>query len=417
MELGLRVKFLQKLYQVDDYLNSSFEGLTPAERRFYWWKTRASASGAITNLLFGFVFWLIGVPEMIYVNIAASLVWVLVLFLLFRKISMSILCSMVVVAPAWLAVHFVGWGAGFQYDLIILPAVALIHLNKRSAMFSHIVLPLTSVVLLYPFYANATPLYDISGNVLTILYTFNLASIFIRLPIITYFFYSKNIETAEQALQEQYKLAENLLHNILPVPVAKRLKEESHTIADSFESVSILFADIVGFTPLSEKLKPQDVVSLLNTLFSRFDTLTEKYSLEKIKTIGDAYMVAAGIPEHKENHAELILDFALEIMSDLAEYNNANNTDIKVRIGINSGPVIAGVMGIKKFSYDLWGDSVNTASRMETSGVPGEIHITSETYKLISDKYTVNKREPIEIKGKGLMQTYFVIKKNTKENN
>jgi PAS domain S-box-containing protein len=212
-----------------------------------------------------------------------------------------------------------------------------------------------------------------------------------------------------QALRWEKKKVERLLLNILPRKIAKQLKEEPGLIAQGFEEVTILFADLVNFTPLAAKTSPRDLVSLLNEIFSSFDRLCDKHDLEKIKTIGDAYMVAGGLPTPREDHAEAIADMALDMQQSLELFNQARGTDLSLRIGINTGAAIAGVIGIKKFIYDLWGDAVNTASRMESHGVPGRIHISETTCARLGDRYRVKKRGRMTIKGKGEMTTYFLL--------
>ncbi|PZU99295.1 MAG: hypothetical protein DCE90_01910 [Pseudanabaena sp.] len=214
---------------------------------------------------------------------------------------------------------------------------------------------------------------------------------------------------AEEALHIEQEKSERLLLNILPKAIADRLKQSHGVIADSFESVTVLFADIVNFTKISSELSPQDLVDLLNLIFSNFDTLCETYGLEKIKTIGDAYMVAGGIPVPTENHAEAIASMALEMVNKVTELRNLTGKQLQIRIGIHTGAVIAGVIGTQKFIYDLWGDTVNVASRMESHGEVGKIQVTQETYELLKHKFELNQRGAIEVKGKGEMQTYWLI--------
>ncbi len=209
-------------------------------------------------------------------------------------------------------------------------------------------------------------------------------------------------------LQEQQDKSEKLLLNILPEAIADRLKEDESTIADTFTNVTILFADIVGFTPLSARLSPSRVVYVLNDIFSAFDQLAEKHGLEKIKTIGDAYMVVGGLPTPRHDHAEAIAEMALDMQEEISRLSAIHNQSFSIRVGINSGPVVAGVIGIKKFIYDLWGDSVNTASRMESQGIPGCIQVTEVTYEILKDKFFLEKRGMIEVKGKGKMVTYLL---------
>jgi PAS domain S-box-containing protein len=214
---------------------------------------------------------------------------------------------------------------------------------------------------------------------------------------------------SEVALRLARKKAELLLLNVLPQPVAERLKRGQRTIAESFEAVTVLFADLVDFTKFSTRTSPTELVEILNVIFSMFDRLAQQHGLEKIKTIGDAYMVVAGLPTPRPDHAEAIAKMALDMQSAILQFNAEHNEAFRIRIGINSGPVVAGVIGIKKFSYDLWGDTVNTASRMETHGIPGCIQVTAATYELLRDKYVFEERYPIQVKGKGEMTTYLLI--------
>lgn len=219
------------------------------------------------------------------------------------------------------------------------------------------------------------------------------------------------IQRTAQLAAEREK-SERLLLNILPEPIAQQLKEGQNAIADRFAEVTILFADVVGFTKLSERVSPEELVNLLDKLFSEFDLLSDRYGLEKIKTIGDAYMVACGLPNIRPDHAEAVAQMALEMQHGIARFNIENNCQLSIRIGINSGPVVAGVIGKKKFIYDLWGDAVNTASRMESHGVAGQIQVTESTFNLLKDKYVFEERGAIEIKGKGEMNTYLLLGRN-----
>ena len=213
---------------------------------------------------------------------------------------------------------------------------------------------------------------------------------------------------AEAALRLEQEKSDRLLLNVLPQVIAERLKQDQSIIADTFAEVTVLFADIVGFTQISAQISPTELVSLLNDIFSTFDRLAEKHGLEKIKTIGDAYMVVGGLPMPRNDHAEAIAQMAIDMQQAIIEFSDTYNQDFSIRIGINSGPVVAGVIGIKKFIYDLWGDTVNTASRMESHGLPGCIQVTSATYQRLQEKYLLESRGTIEVKGKGEMNTYFL---------
>lgn len=217
-------------------------------------------------------------------------------------------------------------------------------------------------------------------------------------------------QTARQLAAEQEK-SERLLLNMLPSAISDRLKQEPSAIADGFAEATVLFADIVGFTELSGRLSPRELVSRLNDIFSRFDALVERHDLEKIKTIGDAYMVVGGLPEPRADHAEAIATLALDIQQEIRTISQELGEPFTMRMGINSGPVIAGVIGTKKFVYDLWGDTVNIASRMESHGQAGCIQVTESTYQCLKHRYHFQERGLVPIKGKGNMQTYWLLGK------
>jgi adenylate cyclase len=218
---------------------------------------------------------------------------------------------------------------------------------------------------------------------------------------------------AQEELKIQQEQSEKLLLNILPKAIAERLKVEQSTIADSFEEVSVLFADIVGFTELSGRMSPTELVKRLNVIFSHFDQLAEMYGVEKIKTIGDAYMVVGGLPTPRDDHAEAIAEMALGMQAKIAKLSDDTGEKLAIRIGINSGPVVAGVIGVSKFTYDLWGDTVNVAARMEVTGFAGSIQVTDVTYELLKDKYIFEKRGIIPVKGKGDMITHWLVKRKS----
>ena len=221
--------------------------------------------------------------------------------------------------------------------------------------------------------------------------------------------FARQRRDALAALQAEHERAEGLLLNILPGSIAERLKASPTTIADQFTEASVLFADVVDFTPRSQNLAPAEVVGMLDRLFSHFDTLAERYDLEKIKTIGDAYMVAAGVPIPRPDHARALALLALDMNEAVAPGGAVGDLGLQVRIGINSGPVVAGVIGRKRFLYDLWGDAVNTASRMESAGTPDRIQITAATRELLEDEFVCERRGAIAVKGKGEMETWYLV--------
>jgi adenylate cyclase len=213
------------------------------------------------------------------------------------------------------------------------------------------------------------------------------------------------------ALRVEQARAEDLLLNILPRSIADRLKIDTHTIADQFSAASILFADVVDFTPRSELMEPAQVVGLLDHLFSHFDVLAERYEVEKIKTIGDCYMVAAGVPNPRPDHAQTLVSLGLDMVEAMHSSDEVGHLGLELRVGINSGPVVAGVIGRKRFLYDLWGDAVNTASRMESHGTPGRVQITRATHELVADAFECEPRGTIDVKGKGEMEIWHVLRR------
>jgi class 3 adenylate cyclase len=211
-----------------------------------------------------------------------------------------------------------------------------------------------------------------------------------------------------RALERERGRSERLLLNVLPAAVAERLKDDGSRIADHADEVTVLFADLVGFTAVADRSDPRKVVDLLGEIFSAFDDLVDESGLEKIKTLGDGYMVAAGIPSPRGDHAEAAADLALAMRRRLAALPRAREAGLQLRIGLDSGPVVAGVIGRRRFSYDLWGDTVNTASRMESHARPGEIQVTERTYERLRAAFELDPREALEVKGKGVMRTYLL---------
>jgi len=216
------------------------------------------------------------------------------------------------------------------------------------------------------------------------------------------------LQREKEMLHIEQMKSEKLMLNILPKPIADRLKRGEKNIAGSYPEVTVLFSDLVGFTKMSATKTAPELVKLLNDIFSRFDKRAELLGLEKIKTIGDAYMAVGGLPIPRSDHAEIVADMALGMYQDLADFNQANQQEIQMRIGIHSGPVVAGVIGFTKFSYDLWGNTVNTASRMESTSGNGRIQVSAITHELLKEHFVLEERELIECKGLGPMLTSYV---------
>ncbi len=213
-----------------------------------------------------------------------------------------------------------------------------------------------------------------------------------------------------RSLAQERRRSERLLKNLLPYSIARQLKRQHQAIAQEYENVTIVFADIVGFTPLSERLSPSELVGMLDELFSQFDRLVEAQGLEKIKTIGDCYMAAAGVPKPMADHAVASVRLGIRMLRCVERFSRERGYALQLRIGIHSGDVVAGVIGRKRYSYDLWGDTVNTASRMESHGSPGKIQVTRETYALIKSDYICDCMGEIQVKGKGAMEVWQVVR-------
>jgi class 3 adenylate cyclase/putative methionine-R-sulfoxide reductase with GAF domain len=212
-----------------------------------------------------------------------------------------------------------------------------------------------------------------------------------------------------RALSAAMARAEGLLLNTLPAPIARRLQAGEQRIAEHFDHVTVLFADLVGFTPMSAGSAPEAIVALLSAVFTEFDTLCDRFGLEKIKTIGDAYMAVGGLPTPRPDHAEAMADMAVAMLGAVSRVNAALGTSLAVRIGMHSGPVVAGIISTRKFAYDLWGDTVNTASRMESHGLSGKVHVHESTYLALRGTHAFEPRGKIDVKGLGSMTTYFLL--------
>lgn len=234
--------------------------------------------------------------------------------------------------------------------------------------------------------------------------------------VVTHLFFNlfKKSFLVQKELEKERERSEELLLNILPKEIAGELKNSNQMVADGYDEATVLFADIVNFTPLAEELSPSSVVTLLDDIMSSFDRIVESYDVEKIKTVGDEYFLVGGIPRKIDNHAIQTAEISIKMMNDIQKYKRKKGTPFNLRVGLHTGPVVAGVIGSEKFVYDCWGDTVNVGSRMESQGVPGKIQVTSATKKAIQDQvngeklFDFEKRGLISVKGKGEISTYFL---------
>ena len=291
---------------------------------------------------------------------------------------------------------------------ILCPLGALAFQSSKAAGYWLFVFIICMVLVF--FLENKVPdKTPLPGELVSILFASNIAAVTVLVFYLLRYFVNQNELVKEQLKHEQEK-SETLLLNILPISIAQRLKAGEKVIADEHDRAVILFADIVEFTTASQHIAPKTLVENLNKIFTHFDQLVEKYALEKIKTIGDAYMVASGLNDI-DSGAKSMADLSLAMMRDIQNFSLDGKVKCDLRIGIHIGSVTAGVIGSKKFSYDVWGDAVNTASRMESSGEPGKIQVSEEFYNHIKDSYECFYRGRMEIKGKGPMDLYFLIGK------
>ncbi|CUS02381.2 putative Adenylate cyclase [Candidatus Promineifilum breve] len=369
----------------------------------------AGLMGVITALLFTVLY---------FIGDAPLLAWLFLLTFVWTSITLAILWLRprayywaVLVTALYVTIHpwvVVVASGGYRSGLLpmlwalIGPGVAVVLIGIRPALFNAALYVVLAAVaaLLDPWAAAHAPQLPE-----WIRLTIGLISAVIpgMMVVLISLFLFRQVERARMQ-------ADALLRNILPSPVADRLKIDPTSIAESFNEVTVLFADIVGFTRMSAAADAREVVGLLNAIFSDFDGLADKHGLEKIKTIGDAYMVVGGLPEPRPDHLEAVVAFAFDALEVMKKYRAWNGEAIGLRIGINTGPIVAGVIGRRKFIYDLWGDTVNTASRMESFGLENVIQVTKTVRDKLDGRYTFEERGPFEVKGKGMMTTYLLNK-------
>lgn len=381
--------------------------------RTYYSMLLANFMALLLHLAWIFIFHGLGFTTLSLVNVASVLIWILNIYILCRwgaVLTSVVVGSTEVVGHQFLAIYYLGWDYGFQYFLMVIVAFAfMMNFKTLTIPVTMFVVCLLSFLGFYYQVQHWNPQHADAGE--AVRETFLIANVTSAFTILAFmaYVYSEAARTAEGKLELERQKSEKLLLNILPVSIAHRLKEGKSVIADHFESATVMFSDIVGFTALSEKATPSELVSRLGRIFSAFDDLAEKHGLEKIKTIGDAYMVAGGLPELREGHAKDVSAMALDMLAAVALCNQEADEPVSVRIGIHSGPAVAGVIGIKKFAYDVWGDTVNTASRMESSGLPGRIQLSEQAVALLDDDFVIEERGTVEVKGKGGMKTYWLL--------
>jgi adenylate cyclase len=387
---------------------------TDSEELAMWKRLIAGATffGILNLPAFGIVLWLFEAKYTALGMFAYALVNAVTLpiFLLTKKYHWyrNLHMALLAIGPA---VYTITMGGVLASGILLIwcmwmPAAGLASGPRRSAaswaIFAAVTIILTSVLVQF------TPTFDHPPVVLSqIIGTMNLVSVGTFLYMILNNFVAQRDSSRAQLAAEKER-SEELLLNVLPKSIATRLQAGETVIADRFNGVTILFADMVGFTPLSERTNAESVVAWLNDLFTRFDQLVEARGIEKIRTIGDAYMAVSGAPISRDDHAEVMVALALEMAAELNVFCSENELDISFRIGINSGSAIGAIIGTSKFHYDVWGKAVNLAARMESHSLPGRIQITAQTKDLLNGKYELESRGPINVKGMGMLETWFV---------
>jgi adenylate cyclase len=391
-------------------VNVGTSGYAPAAARRLKIVNAVTIAALVLNLAIGLAFLATGWKALwsIIIAIFAFEVGLLITPLLHRindAVAAYYLCILAAIAFTVLG-HLEGSAAGAHYFMLAGPAVLLVFGTTRVAgslgiaalmigVFCYVEFLVPAHSVLPIKYAGPTKIFCLIGSSAVV---FGALYYALRLG-----------EDAEAALGREYVRSETLLLNLMPRSIAERLKNTPNKIiADHFNEVTILFADIVDFTPRANKLSPSDLVRFLNRVFSEFDELAEKYRLEKIKTIGDAYMVAGGMPEKLVGHADAVADLALDMIDAMGRLSRELGDSLTVRIGIHTGPVVAGVIGTRKLFYDVWGDTVNTASRMESHGSAGRIQVTDDARKMLGDRYVFSARGTVNVKGRGPMDLFYL---------
>ena len=304
------------------------------------------------------------------------------------------------VGSATAFIFLIGWNSFFHLWYINL-AILIIAVPLDIRLKSFLALVFISIYsYMFISFSEMEPLYKINDLTESIIGVSNIVGslLVLGLPMGMYSIF----------LEQERNKSEKLLHNIMPKSIAEKLKNNIKTISMDNPEISVLFADIVSFTEMTEKISSEKIVGFLNDMFSQFDDLTETYGVEKIKTIGDSYMVVSGMPVQKEDHALTLFNLAKEMIKTSAQFKDHNGNPIKLRIGINSGPAISGVIGKSKFAFDVWGDTINTAARLESYGTPDCIHMSKNTFDLVNYKDSNIERKTIQIRGKGLMETVLI---------
>jgi len=390
------------------------DGLKGEEAREHSFFKIGYTIAVISHLSWAIIFFFNGLPVLGYYNLVVSALFAVGAYFWHKKrFPVALIVSLWLIEIPFHAVLGTLY-AGFETLFWAAPLVsATICLTTTKFSWSvRVVLAVLAVAAAFTLGMLTfflTPLHPLSTGSDIYLFASNCLGILCALT----FFVGLNqyiAQAAETKLTTEFDRAEGLLRNILPDPIALRLKDGERVIANDHEAVSVIFADIVDFTAASAKLTPAELVETLNLVFSEFDMLAEMHGAEKIKTIGDAYMVVVGVPDARRNHAEAAVDLAFDMQKVVAALSGRTHFEVRLRIGVNSGPVVAGVIGKRKFAYDLWGDAVNVAARMESHGKPDQILTTQATADLLPERFSIKPEGVREVKGKGPIPVFSIMR-------
>lgn len=367
----------------------------------------------LSHVCFLLLFAFLDVKEMFYFNIV-SVIFFGILFFTFKNesyLTRYILCTIEVIFHQVAAVYYIGTFSSFHYYLLLMALIGSLALenHKKTAVFFEVLCTLVFLGVEL-FMTDLTPVYTLPVETLKIIKAVNISLSLFVIVVIEYTF-SVTVSKAEAAAQLQYERANNLLTNILPSHIISRLKKNSQNkdLSDYYQSVSIIVVDIVNFTDYSTQLEPNALVGILDELFSSFDLILSDYHVEKIKSHGDTYIAASGMPHVQKDTYSNVAKLALKMNEIMAQFNKTHESSFQLRIGIHCGPVIAGVIGKKKFTYDLWGSTATFAYRMNSTDIPGRIQASKEIYEKLYEEFIFDERAPIPIKNYGMRTNYFLI--------
>lgn len=392
--------------------NRHYDGATAQRRRLLSVAITigviVTAGFGVMQLLLGEGFWYVGLVDL---GIAALFAAVPLLYRFGDLIAPLAFITVAYLSMTFLCWHF-GTGTGVQFYFLIAGAAAVMVVGIERVGLAIAVAAVGVSLLIALEFTVPRDTGEQPGWFITVGFIVNTISAgAMALAVVWYGL--RQIASAEAAMEREYARSEALLSNILPASIAERLKDRSQSvIADKYDDASILFADIAGYTERASDTSPEELVAFLDDLYSNLDALVTRHGLEKVKTSGDAYMVVSGVPQPRPDHLEAMADFALDIADTVAGLTDSRGRGVPLRIGLASGPVVAGVVGSQRFFYDVWGDAVNVASRMESTAAVGRIQLPQSVYQRLSDRFVFEERGDVDVKGKGVMHTWYLVGPN-----